>query len=106
MIDIRLGEVQVQLDLMTVLVWVLVGLIAGFLASRVMLGHGMGVLADIVVGILGAILGGFLADAFGIQVNVTGAPIVGTILIAFFGALILLLLFRLVSFARRRRRIV
>jgi uncharacterized membrane protein YeaQ/YmgE (transglycosylase-associated protein family) len=86
------------------LVWIFVGLVAGALASRLMLGHGLGFATDIAVGILGALLGGFLANYFGIQVVVPGHTIVTQILIALFGALVLLLLLRIVGLGSRRRR--
>jgi uncharacterized membrane protein YeaQ/YmgE (transglycosylase-associated protein family) len=70
-----------------------VGLIAGFLASRVVTGKGRGWFWDIVIGILGAILGGWLAGLLNISI---GFGIFGQIVIAFVGALILLLIWRLV----------
>jgi uncharacterized membrane protein YeaQ/YmgE (transglycosylase-associated protein family) len=94
----------VHLDLYTFLVWVFVGLVAGVIASRLMLGHGLGLAADIVVGIVGALIGGFLANFFGIQVVVPGHAIITQILIALFGALILLLLLRIVGFGTGRKR--
>ncbi|MGH7903172.1 MAG: GlsB/YeaQ/YmgE family stress response membrane protein [Candidatus Dormibacteraceae bacterium] len=100
--------ISIQLDLHTIIVWVIVGLVAGFLASRVMLGHSLGFLADIVVGIIGAVVGGFLADYFGVHVTIVGHPIISQIIIAFLGALILLLLLRLVGLGRgtKRRRAI
>ncbi|MDQ2944001.1 MAG: GlsB/YeaQ/YmgE family stress response membrane protein [Candidatus Dormibacteraeota bacterium] len=74
-----------------ILIFILVGLIAGFLASRVVLGKGRGLLWDIVIGILGAILGGWLAGLLHITI---GYGIFGDIVIAFVGAVILLLLWR------------
>jgi uncharacterized membrane protein YeaQ/YmgE (transglycosylase-associated protein family) len=71
-------------------VLLLVGLVAGFLASKVMTGRGMGLIWDIVVGVLGAFLGGWLAGALGIAVGGLFAEIV----VAFIGALILLFIFR------------
>jgi len=71
-------------------VFLLVGLVAGFLASKVMTGRGMGLIWDIVVGVLGAFLGGWLAGALGIAVGGLFAEIV----VAFIGALILLFIFR------------
>ena len=71
-------------------VLLLVGLGAGFLASKVMTGRGMGLIWDIVVGVLGAFLGGWLAGALGIAVGGLFAEIV----VAFIGALILLFIFR------------
>jgi uncharacterized membrane protein YeaQ/YmgE (transglycosylase-associated protein family) len=48
---------------------VLVGILAGWLASKLVHGRGMGILPDMVVGILGALLGGFLADFFHVSVH-------------------------------------
>jgi len=81
-----------------ILIFILVGLIAGFLASRVVLGKGRGWFLDIVIGILGAVLGGWLADLLHISI---GYGIFGQIVVAFVGALILLILWRLV-FGRRK----
>jgi uncharacterized membrane protein YeaQ/YmgE (transglycosylase-associated protein family) len=81
-----------------ILIFILVGLIAGFLASRVVLGKGRGWFLDIVIGVLGAILGGWLADLLHISI---GYGIFGQIVVAFVGALILLILWRLL-FGRRK----
>jgi uncharacterized membrane protein YeaQ/YmgE (transglycosylase-associated protein family) len=78
---------------MGILVWIVVGAIAGFVASKVLTGKGMGLLWDIVVGILGAFLGGWLAGVVGIPVS-TGTFTVGGLLAAFVGAVILLVVFR------------
>ncbi len=83
----------------TVLLWAVVGLIAGWLASRVV-GGGLGVIGDIVVGVVGAFLGGLLFRQLKWTVPLSGLP--GTILVAFIGAVLLLLVFRLISRARRR----
>jgi uncharacterized membrane protein YeaQ/YmgE (transglycosylase-associated protein family) len=80
------------------IVFILVGALAGFMASKVLTGRGMGLLWDIVVGILGAFLGGWLAGLVGISVT----NIVLEILVAFVGALILLAIFR----ALTRRRVI
>ena len=77
----------------TLLLWVVVGLVAGWLASAVV-GGGMGLVGDIVVGIVGAFLGGFIFRGLHI-----GAPFHGlasTIFVAFIGAVVLLLLLRLI----------
>lgn len=81
-----------------ILIFILVGLIAGFLASRVVLGKGRGWFLDIVIGILGAILGGWLADLLHFSI---GYGIFGQIVVAFVGALILLIVWRLL-FGRRK----
>ena len=79
------------------LVWIFVGLVAGWLASAVV-GGGFGVIGDIVVGIVGAFVGGLVFRQLGIGPIFAGLP--GTIFVAFIGAVILLLLLRLI---RRRR---
>ena len=98
-----LSDVTITLDPLTLLTWAFVGLVAGFLASRVMLGHGMGILADIVVGVVGAIGAGLLAGAAGITVRVPGHPIISEIVIGFVGAVILLAMLRVFGMGRRRR---
>jgi uncharacterized membrane protein YeaQ/YmgE (transglycosylase-associated protein family) len=77
---------------MGLIVFIIVGGIAGFLAGKVMTGRGLGLIWDIVVGILGAFLGGWLAGLFGIAVT----NLVVEIVVAFIGACILLFLFRLI----------
>lgn len=102
---ITVNGTAINLDLDTILIWCLVGLVAGFLASRVALGHGLGLFGDIIVGILGAFLGGFLAAIFHINVQVIGHPIISEMVVAFAGAVILLLAVRLFAGAGGRRRV-
>jgi uncharacterized membrane protein YeaQ/YmgE (transglycosylase-associated protein family) len=78
-----------------IVVWIIVGAIAGFVASKVLTGKGMGMLWDIVVGIVGAFLGGWLAGLAGIPVS-TGTFTVSGLVTAFIGAIILIVAFRLV----------
>ncbi len=78
---------------MNLIVFIIVGAIAGFLAGKVMTGHGLGLIWDIVVGILGAFLGGWLAGLVGIAITGT----LGLIVVAFVGAVILLAIFRLLT---------
>jgi uncharacterized membrane protein YeaQ/YmgE (transglycosylase-associated protein family) len=101
---ITINGTVINLDWTTILIWCLVGLVAGFLASRVALGHGLGLFGDIVVGILGAFLGGLIASIFRINVQVIGHPIISEMVMAFAGAVILLLVVRLVSGGGRKRR--
>jgi uncharacterized membrane protein YeaQ/YmgE (transglycosylase-associated protein family) len=75
---------------MDFIVWIIVGGIAGFLASKVLTGKGMGLIWDIAVGILGGFLGGWLAGLAGIAVT----NILMEVLVAFVGAAILLVVFR------------
>ena len=74
--------------------WILVGLIAGFLAGKVMKGGGFGVLMDIVIGMVGAIIGGWLFGMLGVF---PGGGWIGSILVAFVGACILLWLVRMIK---------
>jgi len=82
-----------------ILAWLIVGLIAGFLASVVMRGGGYGIVGDIIVGIVGAFIGGLLVDllapgaSFGFW---------GSVVVAFIGAVILIAILRAVSGARTR----
>jgi len=82
------------------LTWLVVGLVAGLLASLVMGGTGLGLLGDIVIGILGAFVGGWIFRTMGIHVPFSGLG--GTIFVAFIGAVILLLIIRLVRGGRGR----
>ena len=77
---------DINLSLSNVLWWLVVGLIAGFLASRVMRGGGYGIVGDIVVGIIGAFIGGWLAGLLGLG----SYGLLGTIVVAFIGACILI----------------
>ena len=74
--------------------WCIVGLIAGWLAGKVMKGGGFGVLMDILIGIVGAVIGGWLFGMLGIF---PGGGLIGSILVAFVGACILLWLVRLIK---------
>jgi uncharacterized membrane protein YeaQ/YmgE (transglycosylase-associated protein family) len=92
--------IEIHLNVDTVIVWILVGLAAGALASRVALGHDLGLLGDIIAGVLGAFLGGVLAVIFKINFSVAGHPIISEIVIAFVGAVILLFVLRIFGFGR------
>ena len=81
------------MELGAIVVWIIVGLIAGFLASKVVSGHGMGLIWDIVVGILGAFVGGWLASLLGFAVT----NILIQVVVAFIGAVILLIIFRAIT---------
>jgi uncharacterized membrane protein YeaQ/YmgE (transglycosylase-associated protein family) len=79
---------------MTFLTWLIVGLIAGVLASMVMGGTGYGLIGDIIIGIVGAFVGGWIFSALGVASPLGG--LAGTILVAFIGAVVLLFLIRLI----------
>ena len=77
----------------TILLWAVVGLIAGWLASMVV-GGGYGVIGDIIVGVVGAFVGGYLFRQLHLTVPFSGLP--GTIFVAFIGAVVLLVVLRLI----------
>jgi len=93
--------IDIRLDLDTVLVWVLVGLVAGALASRVALGHGLGLLGDLVAGVLGAFIGGVLAQVFNVSFQIKGHSTITAMVVAFVGAVILLFVLRMLGFGRK-----
>lgn len=80
------------MDLQTLLIWLVIGAIAGILADAMVGGRRRGGLGTaILIGILGAFIGGWLFSALGISI---GGGILGTIITAFIGAVVLLLLVR------------
>ena len=76
------------------ILFILIGLIAGALAGRVVSGHGYGIVGDVMVGIVGAFLGGWL---FAVAFGVVGGSFIASLLTAFVGAVILLWVIRLVA---------
>jgi uncharacterized membrane protein YeaQ/YmgE (transglycosylase-associated protein family) len=89
---------------MSILSWIVVGLLAGWLAGMVVKGGGFGLIGNLIVGVIGGLLGGFIASYF----FHIGDPMSGinptSILIAFLGAVLLLLVLRLLGGSRRRSR--
>jgi uncharacterized membrane protein YeaQ/YmgE (transglycosylase-associated protein family) len=77
---------------MDLLTWLIVGLVAGLLASFVMGGTGLGLIGDIIIGICGAFVGSWLLRTLNVTVPIGG--IGGTILVAFIGAVLLLFIIR------------
>ena len=87
---------------MGLLSWIVVGLIAGWLAGRVMKGSGYGLIGDIVIGVIGGLLGGWIASSvLNLGAGVSGINL-ESILVAFAGAVILLFGVRLLGGGRRR----
>jgi uncharacterized membrane protein YeaQ/YmgE (transglycosylase-associated protein family) len=76
-----------------IIIWLVVGAIAGWLAGMVVKGGGFGLVGDIIVGIIGALIAGWLLPRLGI---VIGTGFVPAIIDAFIGAVILLIILRLV----------
>jgi len=76
------------------IVWfILVGLVAGWLAGELIKGGGFGVIGDIVVGIIGALIGGLLFSSLGIS---AGGGLLGAIIVATIGAVVLIFLLRVI----------
>ncbi len=90
---------------MGIIAWIVVGGIAGWLASLVVRGTGLGLIGDIIVGIVGGLIGGFLLSLLlpG-TFSVTGFNL-GSIIVAFIGAVVLLLLVRLFTGRRTTARV-
>ena len=82
------------MDIQAIIIWLIVGAVAGWLAGMVVKGGGFGLIGDIIVGIVGALIAGWLLPQLGI---VIGTGIVAAIIDAFIGAVILLLILRLIS---------
>ena len=87
---------------MGILAWLVVGLIAGWLASMVMRGGGYGLIGDIIVGIVGALIGGFLASTLLNIPNAVNGINITSIIVAFIGAVILIAILRLFSGRRHQ----
>ena len=77
---------------MDILTWLIVGLIAGVLASLVMGGSGFGLIGDIIIGIAGAFVGGWILRTLGASLHVGG--LAGVIIVAFIGAIVLIFILR------------
>jgi uncharacterized membrane protein YeaQ/YmgE (transglycosylase-associated protein family) len=84
-----------------IITWIVIGLIAGLLAAKVVDGGGLGFVRDTVAGIVGAVIGGYLLHAFRGGTHAS-TSIVAEIVVAFVGALILLLVVKAVT---RRGRV-
>jgi uncharacterized membrane protein YeaQ/YmgE (transglycosylase-associated protein family) len=75
-----------------ILVWLIIGAVAGWLAGLVVKGGGFGLVVDIIVGIVGAFIGGWLAGMVGLSL---GGGLLGSIITATIGAVVLLFVVRL-----------
>jgi uncharacterized membrane protein YeaQ/YmgE (transglycosylase-associated protein family) len=77
---------------MDLLWFLLIGLVAGWLSGQIMRGGGFGLLGDLVIGVIGALLGGFLFGRLGIS----GGGLLGSLVLATIGAILLIVLLRLI----------
>jgi uncharacterized membrane protein YeaQ/YmgE (transglycosylase-associated protein family) len=82
------------MDGQSIIVWLIVGAVAGWLAGMVVKGGGFGLIGDIVVGIIGALIAGWLLPQIGLAI---GGGIIAAIINAFIGAVILLVILRLIK---------
>ncbi len=87
---------------MSVLAWIVLGLIAGFIASKIVNKAGSGTLMDIVLGIIGAVVGGWLFSTIG-HVGVTGVNLY-SILVAVVGSVVVLLIYHALFGVRTHAR--
>jgi uncharacterized membrane protein YeaQ/YmgE (transglycosylase-associated protein family) len=90
----RARETAMDIDLQTLIIWLLIGAIAGWLAGQIMKGGGFGLVGDIIVGIIGAFIAGELFPRLGFSL---GGGILGAIIAAAIGACLLLFIIRLVK---------
>jgi len=81
------------MEVQSLIAWLVIGAVAGWLAGLIVKGYGFGLIGNIVVGIVGAVIAGFLLPKLGI---VLGAGIIGTIIDAVIGAVVLLVVLGLV----------
>jgi uncharacterized membrane protein YeaQ/YmgE (transglycosylase-associated protein family) len=79
---------------MPLLWWIIVGLIAGWATGKIMRGRGYGPLLDIIIGIIGAVIGGWIVGGLGLW---PGGGLIGTILVAILGGIIFTMIVRLIT---------
>jgi uncharacterized membrane protein YeaQ/YmgE (transglycosylase-associated protein family) len=79
---------------MSIIIWLIVGAIAGWLAGMVVKGGGFGLIGDIIVGIIGGLIAGWLLPRLGIYI---GSGFIAAVIDSFIGAVILLLILRLIK---------
>ena len=77
-----------------IILWLIVGAVAGWLAGKIVEGAGFGLIVDIIVGVVGAFIGGWLAGVLGIDI---GGGLIGSLIVAVVGAVILLIVLRLIK---------
>jgi uncharacterized membrane protein YeaQ/YmgE (transglycosylase-associated protein family) len=83
-----------KMDAQSLIIWLIVGGVAGWLAGMVVKGGGFGLIGDIVVGIVGGVIAGWLLPTVGL---VIGSGIIGAIIDSFIGAVVLLVIIRLIK---------
>ncbi len=86
-------HLSVSIDTHSLIIWLIVGAVAGWLAGTLVRGGGFGLLGDIIVGIIGAFIGGWLAGVLHLHI---GVGVIAEIITATIGAVVLILILRLV----------
>jgi uncharacterized membrane protein YeaQ/YmgE (transglycosylase-associated protein family) len=89
------------MDVMSILAWIVLGVVAGFIASKLVNKTGGGLVFDLILGIIGAVVGGFLFNQFG-AAGVSGLNLY-SLLVAVVGAVVVLVIYHAVSGRRRGR---
>lgn len=79
-----------------IIAWIIIGIIAGFLTGKLMKGSGYGAFMDMVIGLIGAFVGGFFSSRLGFG-GASEHGMIGSIVIAVIGAVVLTLIFRLIT---------
>jgi uncharacterized membrane protein YeaQ/YmgE (transglycosylase-associated protein family) len=79
-----------------IIAWIIIGIVAGWLTGKLMKGSGFGVFVDIIVGLIGALIGGFVSSRLGLG-GVSEHGLIASIVIAVVGAVILTLILRLTT---------
>jgi uncharacterized membrane protein YeaQ/YmgE (transglycosylase-associated protein family) len=98
---LELGEESCVMDVMSILAWIVLGVVAGFIASKLVNKSGGGLVFDLILGIVGAVVGGFLFNQFGAG-GVSGLNLY-SLLVAVVGAVVVLLIYHAVAGGRRAR---
>jgi uncharacterized membrane protein YeaQ/YmgE (transglycosylase-associated protein family) len=90
-----IGERIMSSQAKSVIAWIIIGLIAGWLAS-IVVGGGGGLIGYIIAGLIGSVVGGFLAQQLKIKLNL-GNPFLEQVIIAFFGAIVVLIIAHIIT---------
>ncbi len=83
------------MSLEVIVIWILIGIIAGWIAGKVVQGSGFGLVGDLVIGIVGAVIAGWLLPRLGVT-SIVRQPFVDNVIFAAIGAIILLVVLRLI----------
>jgi uncharacterized membrane protein YeaQ/YmgE (transglycosylase-associated protein family) len=80
---------------MSIIAWIVLGLIAGFIGSQIVKGQGVGIVGDVIVGVVGALVGGFLFNLIG-ATGITGFNL-WSLFVAVIGSVVLLVVYHLIQ---------